>query len=83
MRYSRKMWDTVKTANPELKLWDIGQKIGGMWKDLPEADKKEYIDEYETEKVKFKFLLLFQFTIILSSNQDTISRTNSGFQIHT
>ena len=59
MRYSRKLWDSVKVTNPELKLWDIGKEIGAMWRELPVADKQEFIDEFEAEKVLNCLLFLF------------------------
>ena len=53
-RFSQSVWDSVKAEKPDRKLWEIGQVIGQMWRDLGDAQRQDFIDEYEAEKVRHK-----------------------------
>lgn len=54
MRYSRKVWDSVKVSHPEHKLWELGKVIGQMWRELKDTEKQVFIDEHELEKNEYE-----------------------------
>ncbi len=51
MRFTRKVWDSVKSAHPEAKSWEVGKIIGKMWRELNEGERQDYIADYEIAKV--------------------------------
>lgn len=39
---SFQVWEKVKAANPEMKMWDIGKLIGEQWRNLPEDERQVF-----------------------------------------
>lgn len=44
----------VVKANPELKLAEVGKKMGEMWQALPQAEKDTYIAQQKEAMKKYK-----------------------------
>ena len=40
----------LKAANPHLAFGDVSKKIGALWKELSEEDKKPYYDKADISK---------------------------------
>jgi len=53
MRYSRKVWDSMKQSHPELKTYEIAREIGKAWRQLGENERRHYQREYEMEKSEY------------------------------
>jgi len=53
MRYSRKVWDSMKQNHPELKTYEIAREIGKSWRGLSESERRQYQKEYEMEKAEY------------------------------
>lgn len=56
------VFDLIRTTHPHLNFHEIAKKIGEMWSNLTDKEKKRYVDEYEAEKVnKYKDNLTKQY----------------------
>ena len=53
LRYNKKVWESVKQAHPEAKSWEVGKIVAQMWRDLSDAEKESYVNEYEMAKADY------------------------------
>jgi SWI/SNF-related matrix-associated actin-dependent regulator of chromatin subfamily E protein 1 len=51
MRFSKKIWDSVRAEHPDLKLWELGTIIGAKWRELAPPEKSIFQDAWGSEKV--------------------------------
>ena len=47
VRYTQKLWDTVKQSNPEMRMWEVSRLISKMWREAAESERQSYVDEFE------------------------------------
>ena len=47
VRYTQKVWDTVKQSNPDMKMWELSRQISKMWREAAESERQLYFEEFE------------------------------------
>ncbi len=47
------MWHRVREENKDSQLWDIGRKIGALWRELDDCEKQVYQEEFEMDKAEY------------------------------
>jgi len=53
MRYSQKVWESVKVQNSRLPISEIAKIVSQMWRNLPESEKQDYGEENHIEKREY------------------------------
>merc|ERR1719481_882127 len=53
MRFSKKIWDSVRSEHRDLHLWEVNKILGLMWRQLPDMEKQEFQEEYDLEKAEY------------------------------
>ena len=51
--FSNETRPIVKKEHPDFKIGDVGKKLGELWRDLSETDKKKYVENAAENKVKY------------------------------
>lgn len=53
MRFSKCMWQQVKSSNPGMSVCEIGATIGRMWRELPNEEKQKHNEDFTLDKVRY------------------------------
>ena len=69
VRFTQKVWESVKQNNPEHKVWEISKLISKMWREAADSERQIYFDEYDQGLMKPRnlFLIIFIFNFISMS----------------
>jgi upstream-binding transcription factor len=54
MYFANAKRNEVRQAHPELKITEVGKRLGVMWNELDDAAKKPYIDLAEADKNRYR-----------------------------
>ncbi|KAI0030846.1 high mobility group box domain-containing protein, partial [Vararia minispora EC-137] len=52
MFFSQEWRERVKTENPDASFGEVGKLLGQRWKELPEDDKKPFVDRAAKDKLR-------------------------------
>ncbi|ESN90645.1 hypothetical protein HELRODRAFT_166348 [Helobdella robusta] len=57
MIFSNDKMSELRSANPGLKIPELGKMVGKMWREMPENDKMLYKEKFLIEKEKFQEMM--------------------------
>lgn len=52
--YAQENRKKVKEENPEMKVTEISKKLGEMWRELSDEDKRKFLDLAEKDKARYQ-----------------------------
>ncbi|GIL65240.1 hypothetical protein Vafri_19053 [Volvox africanus] len=53
MWFCKDVRESVKKENPGLSVTEIGKRLGELWKEVSEEDKKKYLKQAEEDKERY------------------------------
>jgi len=53
MFFANEKRQSLRAEHPELKITEIGKELGRLWKDLPDEERKRYVDAANNDKARY------------------------------